>query len=199
MTHGFGLLLSIAATVVLVTLAAGSGEPLRVVAFAVYGMSLVMLYCASTCYHAFSSDKLKRRLRVLDHAAIFVLIAGSYTPVALVTLSGGWGWSLFGIVWGLALVGVVSKLFFVGSNKVLIAVLYVAMGWVGVVAAKPLYAALPGEAIAWVLAGGLAYTGGTIFYAWKRLAFNHAIWHLFVLAGSICHFCCMLLYVLPAR
>lgn len=199
LSHGLGTLLGIAALVVLVVGAVGAGESLRIVAFAVYGMSLVMLYGASTCYHAAREPKLKRRLRVVDHAAIFLLIAGTYTPITVVTLGGLWGWSLFAVLWILAAVGIVSKLFVVGSNKKLTAAIYVIMGWIGIVAAKPLYAALPGEALGWLLAGGLAYTGGTVFYAWKRLPFNHAIWHLFVLAGSACHFVCMFVYVLPAR
>jgi hemolysin III len=197
-SHGLGALLGIAASIMLVVGAVGAGDSLRVVAFAVYGASLVMLYGASTCYHAARDTKLKRRLRVVDHAAIFLLIAGTYTPVALVSLGGMWGWSLFGVVWSLAVVGIVSKLFFVGNNKKLTAAIYIVMGWLGVIAAKPLYAALPGAAIGWLLAGGLAYTSGTVFYAWKRLPFNHAIWHLFVLAGSGCHFVCMFVYVLPA-
>jgi hemolysin III len=191
-------LLSIVATLVLVTRAVTAGDSMRIVAFAVYGGSLILLYGASTAYHAARTEKRRRRLRVLDHAAIFMLIAGTYTPITLVTLSGVWGWSLFVIVWSLALVGVVSKLFFVGTHKGFTAAIYVVMGWMVLVAAKPLYAAMPTGGLAWLLGGGAAYTGGTVFYAWKRLPFNHAIWHLFVLAGSVCHFICMLRYVLPA-
>jgi hemolysin III len=196
-SHGLGVVLSVVASLVLVTRSAAAEDPLRVAAFAVYGASLVLLYAASTAYHAAKSKKKRRRLRVLDHAAIFLLIAGTYTPVTLITLTGVWGWRLFALVWSLALVGVVSKLFFVGTHKGFTALIYVVMGWLVLFAAKPLYAAMPAGGIFWLLAGGGAYTGGTVFYAWKRLPFNHAIWHLFVLAGSACHFVCMLLYVLP--
>lgn len=199
LTHGLGTLLGIAGLAVLVTFAALAGDTVRVVAFAVYGSSLVLLYGASTTYHAVRSPQRKRLFRILDHAAIYLLIAGTYTPVTLVTLQGAWGWTLFGIVWGLAALGVTSTLFFVGRFKALTLGVYIAMGWIGAIAVKPLFAALPTAALLWLLAGGLAYTGGAVFYAWKRLPFNHAIWHLFVLAGSVCHFVCILLYILPSR
>ncbi len=199
LSHGLGVLLSLVAAAVLVSRSLALGDSLRVVAFSVYGASLVLLYSASTAYHAAKSDERRRRLRVLDHAAIFLLIAGTYTPVTLVTLTGVWGWGLFGLIWSLALVGVVSKLFFVGTHKGFIASIYVVMGWLVLLAAKPMLASMPTGGIYWLLAGGAAYTGGTVFYAWKRLPYNHAIWHLFVLAGSGCHFVCMLLYVLPAQ
>jgi len=194
LTHGLGTLLSLAGLVVLVTLA---GDPLRLVAFAVYGGSLVMLYAASTCYHAARSVRRKRLLRIVDHAAIYLLIAGTYTPVTLVALRGVWGWILFGLVWGLAVFGIIFTLLFVGRFKALTLGIYIAMGWIGVIAGKQLFVALPTGALVWLLVGGLSYTGGAVFYAWKRLPFNHAIWHLFVLGGSICHFIAVYRYVLP--
>ncbi|MBW2735961.1 MAG: hemolysin III family protein [Deltaproteobacteria bacterium] len=195
--HGLGVLLGIAALAILVTFAALAGDAMRVVAFAIYGSSLVLLYLASTCYHAFSAPRVKRFFRILDHAAIYLLIAGTYTPVALVTLKGGWGWTLFGLVWGLAVLGIGATVFLVGRFKVLSLGIYIAMGWIVVIAGKPLIAAMPTGGLMWLFGGGLAYTGGAFVYASKRLPFNHAIWHLFVLLGSICHFFCILFYVLP--
>lgn len=194
-THGVGWLASVAGLAALVTLAASSGGALRVVSCAVFGTTLVLLYAASTLYHALPGARAKRVFRVLDHSAIFLLIAGTYTPLALVALGGGWGWALFGCVWFLAVVGVLLSTLAHGRWRWLSMVLYLAMGWLVVVAIKPLIAALATPALVLVIGGGLAYTGGLAFYAWRRLPYSHAVWHVFVLAGSALHFVAVLIAV----
>jgi hemolysin III len=198
LTHGAGALLAIAGLAWLVTVAALRGDAWHVVACSVYGAAMVVLYTASTLYHAIPTPRVKRALRAFDHASIYLLIAGTYTPFTLVSLRGPWGWSLFGTVWGLAVVGIVLSVAFPGRFRALSLVLYVAMGWVVVVAVKPLLAALPAGGLVLLLLGGLAYTGGLGFYAWRRLPYGHAVWHLFVLAGTVLHFVAVLLYVVPA-
>ena len=198
-THGIGLLLSIAGFVVLLVLAALRGTAWHIVACSIYGATLICLYAASTLYHAVISPRVKRALRIFDHSAIYLLIAGTYTPFLLVSLRGPWGWSLFGVIWGLALVGVLFKFWFVERFAILSTAVYIAMGWLVVIAAKPVITHLPLTAIIWLLAGGLAYTGGVIFFAAKRIPYSHAIWHLFVLAGSICHYFAVLSTVIPPR
>jgi hemolysin III len=202
-THGVGAALAAAALAVLVTLAATRGEARHVVGVSIYGASLLGLYVASTLYHACrcgrpDSLRLRRCLKALDHVGIYCLIAGTYTPFLIVLIRGGWGWTMLCVLWGLALAGTVFKIFYVNRFEVASTLLYVAMGWIGIVGAKPLLGALPGGALAWVLAGGIAYTAGVVFFLWERLPFNHAIWHLFVLVGSACHFLAVLLYVVPA-
>jgi hemolysin III len=194
-THGIGLLAAIAGVVILVAQAAATRDPWRITACAVYATTLVLLYGTSTLYHALSATRARRVFRVLDHSAIFLLIAGTYTPFALVSLRGPWGWSLLGIVWSLALLGITAKAVFGTRWPILSTALYVVMGWVVLVAVKPLVANVPPAAIAWLVAGGLAYTSGLVFYAWTRLRYSHAIWHLFVLAGSACHFVAVARYV----
>ncbi len=196
-THALGGLLAAAALTLMVAAAARGGDARRVVSVSVYGATLVFMYVASTAYHLVRPPRAKRVMRILDHSSIYLLIAGTYTPVTLVSLGGGWGWSLFGVVWGLAAAGVALKAFYVDRHAMLSTSLYVAMGWIVLVAAKPLVASLPAGGLAWLLGGGLAYTAGVAFFVWDVLPFNHAIWHLFVLAGSVCHFFCVLLYVLP--
>ena len=196
-THAVGGLLAIAALTLLVVFAAGGGDARRVTCVSIYGATLVFMYTASALYHFARRPRAKRALRIVDHASIYTLIAGTYTPVTLVTLGGGWGWSLFGVVWGLALAGVTLKLFFTGRYAGLSTALYVGMGWIIVVALKPLLAVIPPAGFAWLIAGGVAYTAGVAFFVWDRLPFNHAVWHLFVIAGSVCHFFAVLLYVLP--
>ena len=198
-THGIGLLLSIAGFVVLLVLAALRGTAWHIVACSIYGATLICLYTASTLYHAVISPRVKRALRIFDHSAIYLLIAGTYTPFLVVSLRGPWGWSLFGVIWGLALVGVLFKFWFVERFAILSTAVYIAMGWLVVIAAKPVITHLPLTAIIWLLAGGLAYTGGVIFFAAKRIPYSHAIWHLFVLAGSICHYFAVLSTVIPPR
>ena len=188
LTHGVGAVASTAAGSVLITLAAVFGSERQVVAAAVFAASLLLLYTASTLYHAALRESVRARLKVLDHAAIYVLIAGTYTPFTLVSLHGRWGWSLFGVVWALAAAGIVFKLFFTGRLRRLSTLLYLAMGWLVLIAARPLVHALSTSALLWLAAGGLAYTAGTVFYHNRRIPFSHAIWHLFVLAGSVCHF-----------
>jgi len=194
-THGVGLLAAIAGLVILLVEAAATRDPWRITACAVYASTLVLLYGTSTLYHALSATRARAILRVLDHSAIFLLIAGTYTPFALVSLRGPWGWTLLGIVWGLAALGITAKAVFGTRWPVFSTVIYVGMGWVVVVAVKPLVAHVPPAAIAWLLAGGIAYTGGVVFYAWTKLRFSHAIWHLFVLAGSVCHYVAVIRYV----
>jgi hemolysin III len=198
-THGIGLLLSIAGFVVLLVLSALRGTAWHIVACSIYGATLICLYAASTLYHAVISRRVKRALRIFDHSAIYLLIAGTYTPFLLVSLRGPWGWSLFGVIWGLALAGVLFKFWFVERFAILSTAVYIAMGWLVVIAAKPVVTHLRLTAIIWLLAGGLAYTGGVIFFAAKRIPYSHAIWHLFVLAGSICHYFAVLSTVIPPR
>lgn len=197
LTHGIGTALSIAGLTVLVTLAGVFGDVWRVVSFSVYGASLVLLYLFSTLYHAFQNEKAKRIFRLFDHAAIYLLIAGSYTPFSLVTLRGPWGWTIFGLIWGCAIAGIVTMVFFMNAPKWVIASFYIIMGWLVVIAIKPLVAAMPTPGLWLIAAGGLAYTGGVAFYVWEKLPYNHAIWHMFVLGGSITHYFAMVLYVLP--
>jgi hemolysin III len=207
LTHGFGVVASIAALVVLLIVAAG--DPLRSVAFAVYGGSMIALYAASAAMHAARvGPRALRRLRLLDHAAIYLLIAGTYTPITLVTLmevSPAWGWSLFGVAWGFAALGVAFKLLWLDAPRYLSTALYVAMGWMALIAFAPLLRALPPAAFAWLLAGGVAYSLGAVIYArkrpdpWPKRFGYHEIWHLFVLAGSASHFVLILRYVALAR
>jgi len=198
-THGVGLLLSVAGFVVLLVLAILRGTAWHIVACSVYGASLIALYSASTLYHAVLSPRLKRALRVFDHSAIYLLIASTYTPFLLLNLRGPWGWAIFGVIWGLAVAGVFFKLWFVDRVPRLSTALYLAMGWLVIIAAKPVLAHVPLTILLWLLAGGLFYSIGVIFYAWKRLPYNHAVWHLFVLAGSTCHYFAVLRSVLVPR
>lgn len=195
LTHGIGLVLGFVGLVFLLILAARTGDPWRIVACAVYATTLVLLYLASTLYHALSFTRARHVLQVLDHSAIFLLIAGSYTPFALISLRGPWGWTLLGIVWGLAIVGITAKVVFGPRWPVISTVLYIGMGWTVLVALKPLVEHVAPGGLAWLFAGGLAYTGGVVFYAWERLRYSHAIWHVFVLAGSACHYVAVARYV----
>lgn len=196
-THGIGTALAVAGLTVLVALAAVNGDSWRVVSFSIYGSSLVLLYLASTLYHSIQIPRVKRVLQVLDHAAIYLLIAGSYTPFLLVNMRGALGWTLFGVVWGLALLGIALRVIFVGRFEKLAVVGYVLMGWLMVVGFKEMQLAIPAGGVALIVAGGITYTLGVIFYAWRKLPYNHVIWHLFVMGGSIFHFFAMLFYVLP--
>lgn len=194
--HGIGLGLAIAALVVLVVFARMYGEGRHVVAFSIYGSTLVILYLASTLYHSFPRGKVKDIFRVLDHACVYLLIAGTYTPLTLIALRGTLGWTIFGVVWGIALVGIVFKIFFIKKFIVLSTLLYLAMGWLIVVAVKPLVVSVNQTSLLFLLIGGLLYTVGTAFYGWQKMKYNHAVWHLFVLGGSICHFFTVL-FLLP--
>jgi hemolysin III len=186
-THGAGVLLSVAGGALLIALAALSRDALKITSAAIFTASLILLYSASTLYHAAREPSLKSRLQIVDHAAIYVLIAGTYTPFVIGVLRGGWGWSLFGVIWGAAAAGVIFKLFFTGRFPRLSTGIYIAMGWLALLAARPLIDALAPGGMIWLLAGGVAYTAGTVFYHSERLPYAHAVWHVFVIAGSICH------------
>ncbi|HQU14631.1 MAG: hemolysin III [Chromatiales bacterium 21-64-14] len=193
-SHGFGLLLAVAGLVVLEVFAALHGGAARIVSAAVFGSALILLYLASTLYHASQRPRVKDILRRLDHSAIYLLIAGTYTPFALVNLRGPWGWTLFGLVWGLGLIGVLRELLTRSSCQTLELALYLGLGWLALVAIKPLAHALPTPGLLLLVIGGLAYSVGVVFYVWRRLPYHHAIWHVFVLAGSACHFFAVLFY-----
>lgn len=195
--HALGVVLSMGGLVLLLIVAARSGQARPLASVGVYGATLIALYLASTLYHGVRHAGAKPLLRVLDHAAIFLLIAGTYTPFALITLHGAWGWSLLAIVWTLALVGIAAEFRRV-RNRLLMAALYVGMGWIGLIAIKPLLANLPAGGVWLLFGGGAAYTLGVPFYLWKRLPYNHALWHAFVLLGSVLQFFAVLLYVLPS-
>lgn len=196
LTHGAGVLASLAGGAVLIVLAALYGDVWKVVSSAIFSATLVLLYTASTVYHAVTRPDLKARLKVFDHSAIYLLIAGTYTPFMLVGLRGGWGWSLFGVVWGLAVAGVVFKLFFTGKFPRLSTAIYVGMGWLALIAIVPMLERLSAATLAWMVAGGVIYTAGTVFYH-SRKPYAHAVWHLFVLCGSVCHFVAVMTQVLP--
>jgi hemolysin III len=198
LTHGTGALLSAAGLGVLVFLTYRNGAMLPLVSCSIFGAALVLLYTASTLYHSVRSPRLKHIFKILDHSCIYLLIAGTYTPFTLVTLQGSWGWTLFGLIWVLAAAGIAFQVFFVYRFKILATIAYVLMGWLAVFAVKPLIDALPAGGFAWILAGGIVYTVGALFYLLKKLPYNHAIWHLFVLGGSTCHYVAVLLYVVPA-
>ncbi len=193
-SHLIGASLALAGLAVLVVLASLKGDPWKIVSFSIYGVTLVALYLFSTLYHSVRGAS-KKVFQKIDHSAIYLLIAGSYTPFALVTLRGAWGWSLFGVIWGLALFGIIQDTLAPG-RRILSVVIYLLMGWLALVALRPLAHALPGAGMAWLVAGGVFYTTGVLFYALdKKMSFGHEIFHLFVLAGSVCHYLTILLYV----
>lgn len=196
-SHAIGLLLSVIATGFLIAHAGQNGGVWHIVSFAIFGSSLIILYAASTSYHSAKDPMLRRKLRVIDHAAIYVLIAGSYTPFTLVTLNGSTGWMIFAASWAMAITGVVLKIFFTGRYNLISTAMYVFMGWMIMFAIKPLAANLPAGGIYWLAAGGVAYTLGAVIYSIKRVKFNHAIFHVFVLIGSASHFVAVYFYVLP--
>lgn len=188
LSHGIGVLFSVIGLIVLIVTARQLGNTWHIVTFSVFGVTLILLYLASTLYHRCPEGKTKDLLKICDHSAIFLLIAGSYTPLTLLVLKGRTGWTLFAIVWIIAVAGIAFKVVFIKKFKILSTLLYIAMGWLVIFAIKPLYLSLSTESISFLVAGGLFYTVGTIFYSNKKIKYNHAIWHLFVLAGSICHF-----------
>jgi hemolysin III len=194
-THAVGVVFSVAALAVMLFLSAG--DALKLVSAAVFGTSLVLLYTSSTLYHFFTSPRWKARFQMFDHICIYLLIAGSYTPFTLITLKGAWGWSIFGAVWAMAIGGVLLKTLWKGKKDHWISTaLYLLMGWLIVLALGPLLRGMPLAGIVWLAAGGFAYSFGVVFFAWHKLPFNHAIWHLFVLAGSVCHVLAASLFVL---
>lgn len=194
-THGIGFLLSIPALVILIVSAVQNGGAMHVVSFTIFGVSMILLYLFSTMLHSVKPSKIKNIFAILDHSAIYVLIAGTYTPLALVSLKGPLGWTLFGIIWGLAIAGIAFKCFMVNKFRVLSTVFYLMMGWLIIIAIKPLYTSLSGTGFALLLTGGLFYSVGAIFYIWRNLPYSHAIWHLFVIAGSAFMYFCVLFYV----
>ena len=197
-THGVGVALAVAGLTLLVVFAALRGDAWTVTGCAIFGATLVLLYTASTLYHSIPHPRAKGILRIFDHSAIYLLIAGTYTPITLVTLRGPIGWSLLVTVWSLAVLGVVLG-FLVKRRKGLVtSILSVIMGWLAIAGIKPLFHAMDGGGLLLILLGGIFYTGGIAFYGWRRLPYNHAVWHLFVLGGSILHFFAVLLYVIPA-
>jgi len=195
-THGVGALASVVALPLLVMAAVPRGIQSMAGNF-VFGLSLVLLYISSTIYHSLARNRAKRVLRIIDHSAIYVLIAGTYTPFTLGVLRGTWGWTLFGVVWSLAVLGVVLTASLGVRFPRLSTFVYIGMGWLIVVAVKPLMTHVPPAGLAWLVAGGLAYTGGTVFYGWRRLPYQHTVWHLFVLTGSVCHYMAVLRYAAP--
>jgi len=197
-THGAGLIASLVAFPVLLVRAQSSGNSSAVAGAAIFGATLILLYATSTVYHALPISKGKRLFRVLDHSAIYLLIAGTYTPFALGPLRGPWGWALLAIIWALALIGIISKLTIGFRLPHLSTALYLLMGWLIVVAIKPLVETIPRAGLLWLAAGGVAYTGGVVFYAMKRVRYAHMIWHLCVAAGSVCHFIAVLRYAIRA-
>lgn len=196
-THGLGVVLAIVGLCVLVVRAALYGDALHVVACSVFGATLVMMYTASTLYHSIPLPRARHVLRVIDHSLIFLLIAGTYTPFTLVVLHGPWGWSLFGFTWGLAAIGVALKIFTTGRYETISLAIYLLMGWCAIIAVKPLWDRLDPEGLLLLAAGGVVYSGGVAFYVWQRLRYHHAIWHLFVLGGSVLHWFTVYFYVVP--
>ncbi|HET8715110.1 MAG TPA: hemolysin III family protein [Holophagaceae bacterium] len=222
LTHGLGTALAIAALVLMTVTAALHGSARGVVGAVIFGSTLVLLYLMSTLYHAFRGPRVKKVFKILDHSAIYLLIAGTYTPYTLAAIRGPWGWSLFGVIWGLAILGVTLKSVLYARwvpavvpkpvdhlhsvpphpvpprrMKAVSTLLYLAMGWLIVIAIVPLWRAVPAPGLAWLFGGGFCYTAGAAFYVWRRLPYNHAIWHLWVLGGSLCHVWSVLAYVLP--
>ncbi len=197
-SHALGFVLSVVALVLLVVHASRYGNAWHIVSFSIFGASLVTLYGASAIYHSVKDPVLRNRLRIVDHATIYILIAGTYTPFTLVTLNGFAGWVIFGVSWGMAAIGIVLKIFFTGKHDLISTLMYVFMGWIIVFAIEPLIHNLSADGLFWLVAGGIAYTVGAVLYSIKKIKFNHAIFHVFVLAGSACHFISVYFYVLPA-
>ena len=195
--HGLGIVLAIAGLIVLLSAAAIAGGVREITSCAIYGATLVILYTTSTLYHSVRRVEAKRVLRTLDHLAIFLLIAGTYTPFVLIALHGAWSWSLCAIVWSLAALGTIFELTSLRRFRRVMVALYVAMGWVGLIAIKPLAAALPAAGLWLLFGGGVSYTFGVLFYRWHSLRYHHAVWHLFVLGGSVLQYFAVLWYVLP--
>jgi hemolysin III len=198
-THGIGLVLSLAGLAVLIFLAWNKGDKLHIIGCSIYGATLVMVYAASTLYHGVRNPRIKHIFRLFDHTAIYLVIAGTYTPFTLINLRGFWGWTLLALVWSLSLFGIAFKIAFVNRYKAVSMALYLIIGWLAVIAAKPIISSIPLGCLILIASGGAAYMTGLVFYAWERLPFSHAIWHVFVIVGSICHYCAVVFYVLPVK
>ncbi len=193
-----GIVLSLVGLIFLVVFANLYGDVWHIVSCSVYGATLIVLYTASTLYHSFRNPRIKHMMQIFDHSSIYLLIAGTYTPFTLVNLRGDWGWSLFGVIWGLALLGIIFKFLFVDRFKAFSTSIYLLMGWIVVIAIKPMLRLVPIKGIIWLIAGGLSYTIGVVFFTWDyKIPYGHTIWHLFVLVGAICHFWAIILYVIP--
>ena len=197
-SHGIGTVFAIIGLIILLITGTRYGDVWHIVSASIYGGSLILLYAASTLYHLFTAPRVKRIFQQLDHSMIYVLIAGTYTPITLVTLRDSWGWTLFGMVWGIALCGLVFELVIKKQVQWFSLTLYLGMGWLLVIAVKPLFGSLATGGLVLLLTGGLFYTFGTIFYVWKNLSYHHAIWHIFVIAGSTAHFFAIWFYVMPS-
>jgi hemolysin III len=187
-SHGIGMLLSIAGLVILIVWAAGSGSGWHLVSFSIFGGTLILLYLASTLYHSLPMPRVKQAFKIIDHSAIFLLIAGTYTPFILVHLRGPWGWSILGIIWALAILGILMKVFYISKFRKISVALYVFMGWLGIIAFKEILTHLPSLSLTLLILGGVSYTAGLTFYGWRRLPYHHAVWHIFVIGGSISHY-----------
>ncbi|MBM7693371.1 hemolysin III [Peribacillus deserti] len=196
-THGIGAILSIAALVFLIIFSASEGTVWHLVSFIIFGVTMLLLYISSTLVHSFPPGKAKDVFEVFDHSAIYLFIAGTYTPFTLIVIKGALGWTLLSVVWAIAIVGIVFKSYFVKKFLFLSTVLYIVMGWLIIIAWGPLTAALPAGGIKLLVAGGILYTIGAVFYVWRGFPFHHAVWHMFVLLGTAAHFFAILIYVLP--
>ena len=194
-THGIGSVLSVVALVLMVVYASYNSDAWSIVGVSIFGATLILLYMSSTLYHAFSNGRIKQIFKTLDQSFIYLLIAGTYTPVLLITLRTTLGWTIFGLVWAMAIGGIIHRIFFFDKLKSLSLVSYIVMGWLSLIVFKSLLNTAPAELVVWLLIGGAFYTGGLIFYSWEKLPFNHAIWHLFVLGGSFSHFMGIYLYL----
>lgn len=198
-THGIGIVLAIAGLGILIAHATTFGSARHIVSCSIFGAALIVLYSASTLYHGIQHPKAKKVLRIIDHSSIYLLIAGTYTPFTLVNLRGAWGWSLFGVIWGLAILGIVLQFSPLRQFSSIRLILYITMGWAVLVAIKPLSASVPVSALILIVAGGVTYTVGVIFFLWRRLPYHHAIWHIFVLSGSVLHYLAVLFSMNPSR
>jgi hemolysin III len=198
-THGIGFILSLAGLAVLIFLAWTKGGRAHIIGCSIYGATLVLVYAASTLYHGVRNPRIKHFFRLFDHAAIYLVIAGTYTPFTLISLRGFWGWTLLVLVWSLALFGIAFKLAFVNRYKGVSMALYLIIGWMAIIAAKPIISSIPLGCLALIMGGAAAYMMGLVFYAWERLPFSHTIWHVFVIVGSVCHYCAVVFYVLPVK
>lgn len=198
-THGIGAGLSVAALVLLIVFAENRGDKWYVLSYTIYGVSLLLLYLGSTLYHSIANVKAKKLFRIFDHASIYILIAGTYTPFTLTVLRPTVGWIIFSIVWILAVAGIIMKVLFIGKFNVLSTIIYIGMGWIIIFAMKYLMALLPVNGIILLFAGGIIYTAGAVLYLFDKVPYNHAVWHVFVMGGSLCHFFCILLYLLPNK
>jgi hemolysin III len=197
LTHGFGLVCSSVGFIVLLAVTLIRGGKWQIISCAIYGVTLICVYAASTLYHGVSSPRWKKGFLLFDHCAIYLLIAGTYTPFLLVNLRGGWGWPMFAVIWGIAVSGVLFKLLFADRFPILSVALYLGMGWLGIIAAKQVYIHVPSIGLVWIFAGAFAYSIGVIFYACKKIPHHHVIWHLLVMAGSGCHYIAILYSVFP--